>query len=166
MQIERLKDFSENIVESLNIGVVTVDLQDRIESWNSQMEVMYALPRSEVLGQRLSQVFPSTFMGEFVRVRRNPGIHNLYKFRLTTPAGDARIASIRLENSQSQPQTHFNMGDAVSVIVRVNFSRTIQNPTFGITISTETGITVADCRSSHYGLHIGAASGEVPSGSP
>ena len=36
MQIERLKDFSENIVESLNIGVLTVDLEDRIESWNPQ----------------------------------------------------------------------------------------------------------------------------------
>ena len=34
MQIERLKDFSENIVESLKIGVLTVDLEDRIESWN------------------------------------------------------------------------------------------------------------------------------------
>ena len=38
MQIERLKDFSENIVESLNIGVLTVDLEDRIESWNPQLE--------------------------------------------------------------------------------------------------------------------------------
>ena len=38
MQIERLKDFSENIVESLNIGVLAVDLDDRIESWNPQLE--------------------------------------------------------------------------------------------------------------------------------
>ena len=38
LQIERLKDFSENIVESLNIGVLTVDLEDRIESWNPQLE--------------------------------------------------------------------------------------------------------------------------------
>ena len=36
MQIERLKDFSENIVESLKIGVLTTDLEDRIESWNPQ----------------------------------------------------------------------------------------------------------------------------------
>jgi lipopolysaccharide transport system ATP-binding protein len=75
--------------------------------------------------------------------------------------GDARIVSIRLENSQSQPQTHFNMGDAVHVIIRINFSRTIQNPTFGVTISTESGITVADCRSSHYGFRIGPAGGVV-----
>jgi len=41
-EYERLKDFNENIVESINVGVMAVDLQDRIESWNSQMEVMYA----------------------------------------------------------------------------------------------------------------------------
>src|SRR5205085_7011812 len=39
-QYERLKDFNENIVESINVGVLAVDLADRIESWNSQMEVM------------------------------------------------------------------------------------------------------------------------------
>src|SRR3989449_5312569 len=44
-EYERLKDFNENIVESINVGVLAGDLTDRIESWNSQMEVKYALPR-------------------------------------------------------------------------------------------------------------------------
>ena len=95
-EYERLKDFNENIVESISVGVLAVDLEDRIESWNSQMEVMYALPRSQVLGQRLSEVFPSNFMEEFYRVRQNPGIHNLYKFRLNTRAGDTRIANVAI----------------------------------------------------------------------
>src|SRR5271166_848886 len=46
-QYERLKEFNENIVESISVGVLAVDLEDRIESWNSQMEVMFALPRKE-----------------------------------------------------------------------------------------------------------------------
>jgi PAS domain S-box-containing protein len=95
-QYERLKDFNENIVESISVGVLAVDLEDRIESWNSQMEVMYALSRSQVLGQRISDVFPASFMEEFYRVRQNPGIHNLYKFRLGTHAGDTRIANIAI----------------------------------------------------------------------
>jgi two-component system NtrC family sensor kinase len=95
-EYERLKDFNENIVESISVGVLAVDLEDRIESWNSQMEVMYAMPRSQVLGERLSEVFPSTFMEEFYRVRQNPGIHNLYKFRLHTRAGDTRIANVAI----------------------------------------------------------------------
>jgi two-component system NtrC family sensor kinase len=89
-EYERLKDFNENIVESINVGVIAVDLADRIESWNSQMEVMYALPRWQALTRPLSDVFPAEFVEEFYRVRQNPGIHNLYKFRLLTPAGEVR----------------------------------------------------------------------------
>jgi hypothetical protein len=29
-------------------------------------------------------------------VRQTPGIHNLYKFRLNTPAGDARITNVAI----------------------------------------------------------------------
>jgi PAS domain S-box-containing protein len=95
-EYERLKDFNENIVESISVGVLAVDLEDRIESWNSQMEVMYAMPRSHVLGQRLSDIFPIPFVEEFYRVRQNPGIHNLYKFRLNTRAGDIRITNVAI----------------------------------------------------------------------
>ena len=95
-EYERLKDFNENIVESINVGVMAVDLADRVESWNSQMEVMYALPRWQVLTRPLSEVFPAAFVEEFYRVRQSPGIHNLYKFRLITPAGETRIVNVAI----------------------------------------------------------------------
>lgn len=95
-QYERLKDFNENIVESINVGVLAVDLADRVESWNSQMEVMYALPRWQALGRPLSEVFPAAFVEEFYRVRQSPGIHNLYKFRLSTPAGEDRTVNVAI----------------------------------------------------------------------
>jgi len=95
-EYERLKDFNENIVESINVGVMAVDLQDRIESWNSQMEVMYAQPRWQVVGRSLGEVFPAAFVQEFYRVRQNPGIHNLYKFRLVTPTGEWRIVNVAM----------------------------------------------------------------------
>jgi two-component system NtrC family sensor kinase len=95
-EYERLKDFNENIVESINVGVLAVDLQDRIESWNSQMEVMYAKPRWQVVGRSLSEVLPASFVEEFYRVRQNPGIHNLYKFRLATPTGESRVVNVAI----------------------------------------------------------------------
>jgi len=95
-EYERLKDFNENIVESINVGVMAVDLQDRIESWNSQMEVMYAQPRWQVVGRSLGEVFPASFVEEFYRVRQNPGIHNLYKFRLVTPNGESRVVNVAM----------------------------------------------------------------------
>ena len=82
---ERLKEFHENIVESINIGIFAVDLDDRIESWNAQMEVMYAKPRNEALRQHISDVFPSEFVTRFNSVRDEQGTHTLYKFHLGLP---------------------------------------------------------------------------------
>jgi two-component system NtrC family sensor kinase len=95
-EYERLKEFNENIVESINVGILAVDLEDRIDSWNSQMEVMYALPRAEALKQPLSTVFPVALMDEYQRVKSEPGVHNLYKFRLQTRAGEIRVANIAI----------------------------------------------------------------------
>ena len=95
-QYERLKEFNENIVESISVGVLAVDLEDRIESWNSQMEVMFALPRLDALGRPLGEVLPPAFLEEYYRVRPSQGIHNLYKFRLGTTVGDTRVTNIAI----------------------------------------------------------------------
>ncbi len=93
-EFERLRDFNENIVESINIGVFAVDLEDRIESWNAQMEVMYATPRAQAVRKPLRDVFPTEFLQEFDRLRGEHGVSTLYKFRLPTPAGESRTANI------------------------------------------------------------------------
>jgi two-component system, NtrC family, sensor kinase len=95
-EFESLKEFHENIVESINIGVFAVDLEDRIESWNTQMEGMYSRPRGEVLHQPLSAILPADFVSRFNSVRNEQGTHTLYKFRLTLPNGQARIANIAI----------------------------------------------------------------------
>ena len=95
-EYERLKDFNENIVESINVGVMALDMEDRIESWNAQMEVMYALPRWQTLTQPVRTIFPPEFVEEFYRVRQNSGINNLYKFRLLTPAGETRTVNVAI----------------------------------------------------------------------
>jgi two-component system, NtrC family, sensor kinase len=95
-EYERLKDFNENIVESINVGIMALDMEDRIESWNAQMEVMYAMPRWQTLNQPLRGIFPSEFVEEFYRVRQNAGINNLYKFRLKTPAGEMRTVNVAI----------------------------------------------------------------------
>lgn len=93
-EFERLKEFNENIVESINVGILAIDLEDRIESWNAQMEAMYALSRGEVLGKALREVFPLDFCDAIDQFRNESGVHNLYKFRMTTRAGEQRTANI------------------------------------------------------------------------
>jgi two-component system, NtrC family, sensor kinase len=93
MQIERLKDFSENIVESLNIGVVTVDLQDRIESWNPQLEGLLGIPRGEALHRKLQEVLPIDLVSEITSHAKNDHVAGIYKFRLETRANGRAVVN-------------------------------------------------------------------------
>ncbi len=95
-EYERLKEFNENIVESINVGILAIDFEERIESWNAQMEVMYAMPRIDALGSPLASIFPADFMAEFHRRKDEPGVHNLYKYRLQTQNGEVRTANIAI----------------------------------------------------------------------
>ncbi len=100
-EFERLKEFNENIVESTNVGILAVDLEDRVESWNAQMEVLFAKPRAMVLGQRLHEIFDESFLHAFDRVKNDAGVHHLYKFSLRTrrepsDGDEARIANISI----------------------------------------------------------------------
>jgi len=95
-EYERLKEFNENIVESVNVGILTIDLNDCVESWNSQMEVLYAKSRGEVMGKRLDTLFPPDFIKEYDRVRDKAGVHNLYKFRLASMAGELRTVNMAI----------------------------------------------------------------------
>ncbi|HEY9141175.1 MAG TPA: ATP-binding protein, partial [Bryobacteraceae bacterium] len=86
-EYERLKEFSENIVESINVGILAADLDDRVESWNNQIEQLSGIPRERAVGRRLAELFPASLVGEFDRVRGETGIHHIYKFVLKAPAG-------------------------------------------------------------------------------
>ena len=85
-EYERLKDFSENIVESINVGILAADLQDRVESWNTQIEQLTGVTREQALGRKLSDLFPSELTDQFDRVSGQTGIHHIYKFVLKPAA--------------------------------------------------------------------------------
>jgi len=85
-EYERLKEFSENIVESINVGILAADLDDRVESWNTQIERLSGIPRDHAVGRTLSELFPMELAGEFGRVRGQTGIHHIYKFVLRPAA--------------------------------------------------------------------------------
>jgi two-component system NtrC family sensor kinase len=88
-EYERLKEFSENIVESINVGILAADLEDRVESWNTQIERLTGIPRQSAVGQRLADLFPAELCERFDQVRGDTGVHNIYKFVLQSPASAA-----------------------------------------------------------------------------
>ncbi len=90
-EYERLKEFSENIVESINVGVLAADLEDRVESWNTQMERLSGIGRADALGRRLAELFPATLMEQLDRGRGEMRIQHLDKFTLDSTHGEATV---------------------------------------------------------------------------
>jgi len=81
-EIARLKDFSENIVESLNVGVLAVDLEGTVEAWNSRMEQVFGVPRDAAVGQPLGSLLPAELASEIAFRDDQEQITGIYKHRL------------------------------------------------------------------------------------
>jgi len=81
-EIARLKDFSENIVESLNVGVLAVDLEGTVEAWNSRMEQVFGVPRDAAVGQPLGSLLPAELASEIASRDDQEQITGIYKHRL------------------------------------------------------------------------------------
>ncbi|MGD0497750.1 MAG: ATP-binding protein [Bryobacteraceae bacterium] len=98
-EYERLKEFSENIVESINVGILAADLEDRVESWNTQIERLTGVAREGAVGRRLPDLFPADLIEQFDGVRGETGIHHIYKFVLTPAVhggnGNGALGEIR-----------------------------------------------------------------------
>ncbi len=103
-EYERLKEFSENIVESINVGILAVDLEDCVESWNTQIERLTGIPRQSAVGRTLAELFPAELCERFDQVRGDTGVHNIYKFVLRSPAGAANGNGNG--NGAAHPSTH------------------------------------------------------------
>ena len=86
-EIARLKDFSENIVESLNVGVLAVDLEGTGEAWNSRMEQVFGVPRDAAVGQPLGSLLPAELASEIASRDDQEQITGIYKHRLQRQGG-------------------------------------------------------------------------------
>ena len=95
-QIERLKDFSENIVESLNVGVLAVDLEGRIEFWNTQLEAFIGIARSYAVNRGLDEVLPSELVAEIAARADEERVSSFFKFQLRNGAGRDLVVNVSI----------------------------------------------------------------------
>jgi PAS domain S-box-containing protein len=90
-ELQRLTDYNENILESMDSGILVLDLDAKVVRWNRAMEQLYGRTREEVLGRSLDDVFPESFMealrGSLV-LGETEEIASIYKLRL--PSADGR----------------------------------------------------------------------------
>ena len=61
-ELERLREFSENILESLNDGLAVVNRENRVVRWNRRLEELYGVRHEDAVGRRLGELFDPMFM--------------------------------------------------------------------------------------------------------
>jgi PAS domain S-box-containing protein len=71
LELDRMRTFNENILESLDDGLLVVDLNDRIVRWNSALEQMYGVEREDAVGRPLTDVFDAPFVEAIRAARRD-----------------------------------------------------------------------------------------------
>ena len=125
-EYERLKEFSENIVESINVGILAAGLDDRVGSWNTEIERLTGIARRDAIGQRLSDLFSPELCERFDDFRLAAGVHNLYKTVLrprTSPSVEIEFkASAKNRNGlelakQEQPARESIVNVAITPLV-------------------------------------------------
>jgi PAS domain S-box-containing protein len=103
-EYQSLKDFSENIIESINVGVVVEDVDGRVVGWNKALESLTGRNRTETLGRRIEEVMPGHFRHRLREKRHlyrqswNGLIVNLSATSLVDKAGHTLGTLIMIDN--------------------------------------------------------------------
>jgi len=71
LELDRLRAFNENILESLDDGLLVLDLDDRIVRWNTALEQLYGVARDEAASRRFDEVFDPVFVEAIRTARRD-----------------------------------------------------------------------------------------------
>lgn len=116
-EYERLKEFSENIVESINVGILAADLHDRVESWNSQIEKLTGISREAAVGRTLGELFPAELCERLHGVRGQTGVHNIYKFAWTPSAAAMGASANGNGNGTPAPGPEIIVNIAVAPLI-------------------------------------------------
>ena len=123
-ELDRMRQFSENIIESLNDGLVVLDLDDRIVRWNTGMERLYGLTRDEATGRSLDALFDTAFVDRLRKARQEtPAGAELYRVQLPSrQAGNRRL----LVNAATAPLLAPGGGASGTMIIIENITERVQ----------------------------------------
>jgi two-component system NtrC family sensor kinase len=87
MEMQRLKDYSENIIESLTVGVSVIDEDGLVIGWNRVLEDQVGIRKEAALGRGLLEVLgPAPYAALFPDAEQ-PDFRLLSEITLETPGG-------------------------------------------------------------------------------
>jgi PAS domain S-box-containing protein len=110
-ELKLLKEFNESIIESINVGLLAVDLEGRVTRLNSALEHILDLRRDAAVGRRVEDLFSEDFADTLKQVLGKDGwrlkeIRNIYKLHTATRGNRTLVLNIALAPLQdAQGQT-------------------------------------------------------------
>ena len=98
-ELELLKEFNESIVESINVGLLAVDLQGQITRLNSALEEIVSISREDAVGRNVEDLFAEDFADTLRQVLGPEGwqlrqTRQIYKLHTSTRAGRSLVLNI------------------------------------------------------------------------
>jgi two-component system, NtrC family, sensor kinase len=107
-ELGRMREFNENILESLDDGLVVFDAEERIVRWNRALESFYGVAREAAIGRQLGDIFDAPFV-EALRAARleHPYGATLYRVPLSSRENEAvrllvNATEVPLQNSAGE----------------------------------------------------------------
>jgi PAS domain S-box-containing protein len=113
-ELDRLRAFNENILESLADGLLVVDLDDRIVRWNSALERLYGVSSDEAARQPLADLFDAPFV-DAIRAARRDTPDGASLSRIPLHARGTRDGDALIVNAAVVPLRAFAHGSLVTV---------------------------------------------------
>jgi PAS domain S-box-containing protein len=115
-ELGRMREFNDNILESLDDGLVVFDGEERIIRWNRALEDFYGVARESAIGRTLADVFDAPFV-EALRAARqdHPYGATLYRVPLSSRMGIDGADTRLLVNATEVP-LQAPSGDAAVVV--------------------------------------------------
>jgi PAS domain S-box-containing protein len=130
-ELRGLKEYNENILESLDSGIVVLDLEGRVVRWNRAMEALFGRERRDVLGRPLDTVLPESFLeamrGSLV-LGDDEDIAHIYKLHLPSADGRSLMVNVAVAPFQSAPrERHGTILILDDVTARVRLEEQLQH---------------------------------------
>lgn len=111
-ELEVLKEFNESIVESVNVGLLAVDLEGRVRRCNSTLERILEIKGEDVVGKYVEELFSEDFAETLDQLLGEARwglteLRTVYKLHTATRSGRSLVLNVSLAPLQaaSEKQT-------------------------------------------------------------
>jgi PAS domain S-box-containing protein len=113
VEIDRMRAFNENILESLDDGLLVVDLDDRVVRWNHALAQLYGISHNDATGLVLDELFDAPFV-EAIRAARRDTPEGATLSRMPLPARGARAKETLMVNAAVVPLRRANGAEVIT----------------------------------------------------